>query len=71
MKTLKIGIPLIVAVILVLVTEFTRMSGAPLVIMWVIGFLFSMIVTAVIEIRTRMQEFAKQQKEEEKQQGEK
>jgi uncharacterized membrane protein YciS (DUF1049 family) len=47
------------------------MSGAPLVIMWVIGFLFSMIVTAVIEIRTRMQEFAKQQKEEEKQQGEK
>ncbi len=71
MKTLKIGIPLIVAVILVLVTEFTHMSGAPLVIMWVIGFLFSMIVTAVIEIRTRMQEFAKQQKEEEQQQGEK
>ncbi|MBF7110079.1 AbrB protein [Pediococcus pentosaceus] len=71
MKTLKIGIPLIVAVILVLVTEFTHMSGVPLVIMWVIGFLFSMIVTAVIEIRTRMQEFAKQQKEEEKQQGEK
>lgn len=68
MKALKIIIPLIVAVVLVLITEFMQISGAPLVIMWIVGFLFSMIVSAVIEIRTRMQDFSKKQ-EEEKQQG--
>lgn len=67
MKSLRITLPLVVAVILVIATEFFHLSGAPLVISWVIGFLFSMIMTAIFEVKLRMKDFEKKQAEEKKQ----
>lgn len=64
MKSLRITLPLAVAVILVVATEFFHLSGAPLVISWVVGFLFSMITTTVIEVRLRMKKFVEEQKKE-------
>ncbi len=62
MKSLRITLPLAVAVILVVATEFFHLSGAPLVISWVVGFLFSMITTTVIEVRLRMKKFVEEKK---------
>ncbi|KAF0361976.1 AbrB protein [Pediococcus acidilactici] len=64
MKSLRITLPLAVAVILVVATKFFHLSGAPLVISWVVGFLFSMITTTVIEVRLRMKKFVEEQKKE-------
>lgn len=64
MKSLRITLPLAVAVILVVATELFHLSGAPLVISWVVGFLFSMITTTVIEVRLRMKKFVEEQKKE-------
>ncbi|KRN94607.1 hypothetical protein [Pediococcus stilesii] len=69
MKSLRIVLPLVVAVILVVATELFHLSGAPLIIAWVVGFLFSMITTAIFEVKLRMKDFRKKQ-EAEKKQGE-
>lgn len=39
-----------------------HLSGAPLVISWVVGFLFSMITTTIIEVRLRMKNLWKSKK---------
>ncbi|WP_353989160.1 AbrB protein [Pediococcus argentinicus] len=55
MKALRIIIPLIIAALLVFLTEFEHLTGVPLILAWVVGFLLAMGLTAYIEVKIRMQ----------------
>ncbi|AEV95439.1 hypothetical protein [Pediococcus claussenii] len=54
MKILRIVVPLIIAVVLVLWTEFGKLSGVALYLTWGIGLVLAMALSTYFEVKSRM-----------------
>lgn len=59
MKLLRILIPVIIAIILVSLTQMHIIKGVLMYVCWIVGFSFSMTSTAYVETKRRLSEQAK------------
>jgi uncharacterized membrane protein YciS (DUF1049 family) len=69
MKIMRIAVPLVIAIALVIATEFFHLDGTLRVIVWIVGFLVAMISTAVFDVKIRMRRLAEQQAKEKERGG--
>lgn len=61
MKILRIVVPLIIAVILVLWTEFGKLSGVALYSVWGVGLVLAMALSTYFEVKSRMADMNKKE----------
>lgn len=62
-KAVIIVIPALVAIGLILITEFVKLPFWLLVILWILGFLFAMLSVVLIELKIRMAALKRHQAE--------
>ncbi|WPC17439.1 hypothetical protein SIN07_06260 [Pediococcus inopinatus] len=62
-KAAIIVIPALVAIGLILITEFVKLPFWLLVILWILGFLFAMLSVVLIELKIRMAALKRHQAE--------
>ncbi|AVK99714.1 hypothetical protein [Pediococcus inopinatus] len=62
-KAAIIVIPALLAIGLILITEFVKLPFWLLVILWILGFLFAMLSVVLIELKIRMAALKRHQAE--------